>query len=104
MTDSSTEWPFDQAPNVAAITSTHITRRGLPILQVTHYEDDHSWGFQSGLAVTTEDGQVVAMREILTMDETVVEVADLLPGWSAERQMIGGEWKRTKDEWPDDED
>ena len=88
---------------MAAITSTHITRRGLPVLQVTHYEDDHSWGFQSGLAMTTEDGQVVAMREILEMDPTVAEVADLPPGWSAERRTVGGEWKRTKDVWPDEE-
>ncbi len=28
----------------------------------------------------------------------------LPPGWSAERQVVGGEWKRTKDEWTDDED
>ena len=45
--DMGSQWPFDQAPNVAAVTSTHITREGCPILLVTHYEEDHSWSFQS---------------------------------------------------------
>ena len=103
MKDSSTEWPFDQAPNVAAITSTHITERGLPILQVTHYDDDHSWGFQSGLTITTADAQLVLMKNIVQMDQSVFEIADLAPGWSASRQTVGAKWELTKDEWPDDE-
>jgi len=88
---------------VAAVTSIHIVKEGLPVLIVTHYEDDHSWGFQSGLPVTTADAQVVAMSEMMELDPTVSEVADLPPGWSAVRQAFGGEWKLTKDEWPDDD-
>jgi len=72
-------------------------------LLVTHYDDDHSWGFQSGLSMTSSDGQVIAMAEILDYDPTVAEVADLDPGWSAQRQIVGGEWTRTKDEWTEDE-
>ena len=36
MTNTPSEWPFDQAPDVAAMTSTQITRKRLPILLVTH--------------------------------------------------------------------
>ena len=97
------KWPFDQAPNVAAVTSTHITTEGKPILLVTHYRDDHSWGFQSGLPVTTADAQVVGMKEIVKLDSSVAEVADLPPGWSASREAVGKEWVRAKDEWNDDE-
>ena len=96
-------WPFDQGPNVAAITSTHITRDGKPILQITHYDDDDSWGFQSGLPATTEELQLVAMRQIFWIDPTIVEIADLELGWSAEREFVGGAWRRYKDEWPDEE-
>lgn len=96
-------WPFDQAPNVAAITSVHITKQNLPILLVTHYEDDESWGFQSGLPVTTEDSQLVAMKTIMQIDSSVAEVSDLEPGWSAERTAVGAPWKRYKDEWEDGE-
>ena len=96
-------WPFDQAPNVAAVTSTHITKDGADILLVTHYDDDHSWGFQSGLDVTMADAQVVSMKTIFTIDPTIAEIADLEPGWSAEREHVGGPWKKYKDEWPDEE-
>jgi metal-dependent hydrolase (beta-lactamase superfamily II) len=75
----------------------------LPILLVTHYEDDHSWGFQSDRAVTTEDAQVVAMKTILEIDPSVAEIASLAPGYSAVRESVGSEWKITKDEWTRDE-
>lgn len=103
MKSSQLPWPFDQAPNVAAVTSTHITWQRLPILLVTHYEDDHSWGFQSGLPFITADAQIVAMKTIMEIDPSVAEIAGLSPGHSAARESIGGEWKITKDEWPSDE-
>ena len=46
-----------------------------------------------------EDAQLVAMKTVVSIDPTVAEVADLLPGWSAERTSVGGEWSRTQDEW-----
>jgi hypothetical protein len=91
-------WPFDQAPNVIAVTSTHITRDGLPILLVTHYDDDDSWGFQSGQPVTMAEAQLVAMKTVFGFDPTIVEVADLEPGWSAVRESVGREWVRYKDD------
>lgn len=97
------EWLFDQGPNVAAITSTHITKEGKPILQVTHYGDDDSWGFQPGFEILTEDGQVVAMKTIVDLDPTVQEIADLPPGWSADRTEVGGRWTKSKDEFEPDE-
>ena len=95
-------WPFDQAPNVAAITSTHITKDGCPILLVTHYEDDDGWGFQSGKPVTMAEAQLVGMGEIIQRDGSLFEIADLLPGWSAKRTVVGGEWHRYKHEWEDE--
>jgi hypothetical protein len=103
MMDTPRDWPFDQGPRVAAITSTHITKQHLPVLLVTHYEDDDSWGFQSGLPVTTADMQIVAMEEIMKIDPSIAEAAKLLPGWSATRKEVGGEWSQYKDQWPDEE-
>ena len=37
------DWPFDQAENVAAITSKFVVDDNFPILRVVHYSDDHSW-------------------------------------------------------------
>jgi hypothetical protein len=39
-TEPHADCPFDQAPNVAAITSRQVMKLGYPILFVTHYEDD----------------------------------------------------------------
>jgi hypothetical protein len=94
-------WPFDQGPDIAAITSTHITRDALPVLLITHYDDDDSWSFQSGLPVTMADAQVVAMKTVFRFGPSIVEVADLKPGWSAVRDSVGSPWIRSSDE-PED--
>jgi hypothetical protein len=89
------DWPFDQGPNVAAITSDAVLK-GAPVLSVVHYSDDHSWGFTVGLNTQTEDGRVVAMKTIMRLDPTVAEVADLPPGWKAQRTSVGSPWVRQR--------
>ena len=91
------DWKFDQEKNVAAVTSVHITQQNKPILLVSHYSDDHDWAFLSGDPVTIEESQIVSMEEIVTIDPTVVEVASLEPGWTAERKAVGEEWVRYED-------
>jgi len=81
-------WPFDQAPNVAAITTRHVIERRFPILCVTHYSDDHSWGFVCGTTDVTEDGRVISMSEALEIDPTLREVADNLGGAIHVRQTV----------------
>ncbi len=87
-------WLFDQPPNAAAITSKHITFEKKPILLVTHYADDHSWAFLSGEIVSVTEAQVLSMQEIVHIDPTLIQIADLPPGWSANRACIGGGWNR----------
>jgi hypothetical protein len=87
-------WPFDQAPDVAAITTRQVIEQRLPVLSVTHYSDDHSWAFTCGTTEVTEDGRVIAMREALEIDPSLREVADLPPGWTARRQKVGHAWHR----------
>jgi hypothetical protein len=89
-----TGWPFDQGPNVAAVTCRTILG-GAPILVVIHYSDDHSWAFMDGVTWETEEGALVAMKEIVRLDPTVVEVADLPPGWRARRTSVGSPWARS---------
>jgi hypothetical protein len=88
------EWPFDQAKNVAAITTRQVIKDGLPILVVVHYDDDHSWAFTCGTTNEDADGRVIGMGEAFALDATLREIADLKPGWSASRKTIGGEWTR----------
>ncbi len=88
------KWPFDQAPNVAAITTRQVIEDGLPILTVVHYADDDSWAFVCGTSNATEDGRVIGMGTALKLDSTLSTIADLPPGWCAHRCAIGGPWTR----------
>jgi hypothetical protein len=91
-----TDWPFDQAPNVAAITTRQVLEDHLPILRVTHYSDDHDWAFVCGTTDVVEDARVIAMREAFELDPTLRTIADLPPGWTAWREHVGGEWHRAE--------
>jgi hypothetical protein len=86
-------WPFDQAPNVAAITTRQVLE-GRPILRVVHYDDDHSWAFTCGTTNDEADGRVISMEEAVTLDSTIREVSDLPPGWRAWRRAAGRKWQR----------
>ena len=88
------DWPFDQAENVAAITSKFVLEENYPILHVVHYSDDHSWAFTCGTTDNSEDGRVIAMSQAVKLDPTICELADLPPGWGASRDKVGAEWNR----------
>jgi hypothetical protein len=92
------DWPFDQTPNVAAITTRQVIQDRLPILCVTHYSDDNSWAFFCGTTDKTEDGRVIGMGTALKLDPTLRTIADLPPGWTALREYVGGPWQRFEDE------
>jgi hypothetical protein len=93
--DHAPDWPFDQGPSVAAITVRAILD-GDPILHVTHDEDDHGWQFLDGRSVDADDARVVAMSEVVALDKSVREVADLPPGWVAWREGPGQPWQRRR--------
>ena len=93
----SEDWPLDQAPDVAAITTRQVIEQKLPILCVSHYSDDHSWAFVCGTTDVTEDGRVIAMSEALEIDPTLRALADLPPGWTARRERVGSKWERVYD-------
>ena len=93
------EWPFDQEPNVAALTTRQVLELNYPVLVVTHYEDDHSWAFVCGTTDDVDDGKLICMSEVLLIDETLRAIADLPPGWSARRKDKDSEWIRTEDDF-----
>lgn len=94
----SEEWPFDQAPNVAAITTRQVIDMNCPIRQVAHYADDHSWAFLCGTTEETDDYRAIHMEDALKLDETLRSIADLPPGWSAWRDSNDAPWQRYQEE------
>jgi len=91
------EWPFDQEPDAAAITTRQVLRSRFPILTVVHYADDHSWAFVCGTTRETKDGRVISMDDALRIDPTLASIADLPPGWVAKRSKVGAPWSRAPD-------
>jgi hypothetical protein len=87
-------WPFDDSPNLAVITTRQITDQGVPILFVSHDGNDGGWQFLTGGPLIEEDARVVALRRIWTLDPSVGELADLPLGWQASRGTVREKWRR----------
>jgi hypothetical protein len=90
------DWPFDQPRNCATITTTHVLRGGHDIIYVFHDEDDHGWQFHWAGEKDVADSMVVCLSEIVDHDPSVLDVADLPPGWKAWREKRGAAWHRAK--------
>ncbi|HYX72451.1 MAG TPA: hypothetical protein VE732_06755 [Nitrososphaera sp.] len=93
---SKEDWPFDDPPSVAVITTTHIIRAGKPILLVSHDEDDGSWQFLPGDEISEDDAMVVGLGEILEIDSSLASLANLPLGWSATRKTKDSVWRLLK--------
>jgi hypothetical protein len=89
-------WPFDQPRNCAVITLRPIVFEGKPILHVTHDEDDHGWQFLGREDADPDQASVVTLEEIVQLDPSVLEVADLPPGWHAWRGSMESAWQRSR--------
>ena len=93
----SDEWPFDQEPNCAVITLRQIVDGSEPILHICHDGEDHGWQFLGGGDAHEEDAAVIGLGEIVKLDPSVLQVADIPPGWHAWRQSPDHEWVREED-------
>ena len=91
--DPNEPWPWDQAPNVAAVTVRSVLEGG-PVLIVSHDADDDGWQFLDGRDVDASEARLIAMRKVLVIDPTLRDVADLPPGWMARRDHAEGAWTR----------
>ena len=87
-------WPFDQPRNCAVVTVKAIIYGELPILYVSHEEDDYGWQFLHDNPVSMGDVSVVALREILELDPSILKLADLPAGRVATRRSVRSEWER----------
>jgi hypothetical protein len=94
---STDPWPFDQPRNCASFVTREVMDREEPILLVTHDSDDHGWQFIGSSDGTPENARIIALHEAVALDPSVVELADLPPGWHAQRDAVGEPWIRAAD-------
>lgn len=88
------DWPFDQPRNCTTITMRQVLDGLEPILLVSHDIEDHCWQFIGTTDANVADGRVVCLEHMADLDPTVLEVADLPPGWQAVRDEVGEPWRR----------
>jgi hypothetical protein len=85
-------WPFDQPRNCASFTVRQVMQKEEPILVVSHAEEDHSWSFVGTSGFRMADAMLVGLEEVVNIDMTILELADLPPGWQATRESPGHPW------------
>ena len=87
-------WPFDDPTNVTAVTTVHVLEGRLPVLLVTHDEDDGMWQVLCGTTNEPKDGRIVCLGCMYLRDSTLGEIADLPRGWRAWRASATSPWQR----------
>jgi hypothetical protein len=93
-TPTGAPWPFAQSGESGVITMRQILERTEPILFVSHDADDDRWQFFGTTDANVADGRVVALKEIVALDATVLALADLPRGWQAARSAPDAPWER----------
>lgn len=91
-------WPFDQKENVAALTTKNVMKNKYPVLFVSHYSDDDSWGFFCGTTNDPKECMVVSMKEVIDLDKTLFTISNLKSGMNAKRKKLESEWEIFKEE------
>jgi hypothetical protein len=80
---------------VAAISLRDVMEGRSPILLVTHDEDDGTWQFLDGRDNSDPDDAVVlCLEEVLQLDSSISQLADLPLGWRAWREDVNQPWMR----------
>jgi hypothetical protein len=90
-------WNFEDPKNLAVISTRKIFRSGAWIAYASHDADDGSWQFYGNEAEVDHDDLIlVGLVEVVELDETVAQLADLPLGWHAWRYTKTSPWKRAK--------
>lgn len=91
-------WLFEDQPNVAVITTKNILNNSSDILQVWHDKDDGMWQFLDSTDIDEEDALIVSLKEIVELDNSILQLYSLPLGWVAFRNNRNSEWKTINSE------
>lgn len=90
------DWKFPNPKNSAVITSVKVLNSEEWIAHVSHDEDDGGWQFLDRNTLDEKDARIVSLLEIVQLDPTVAELANLTIGWHAWRERKDAPWQRSK--------
>lgn len=89
-------WKFNDKKNTAVFTTVQVINREMPILYVSHDEDDGTWQFHDGSDASIRNAMVVTLSEIISVDITINQLSELPLGWIATRDSVNDLWKIEK--------
>ncbi|PUV21073.1 hypothetical protein [Sphingobacterium athyrii] len=73
-------------PTEAVLTTSFVLNKTDQITRVYHHQEDGMWEFISERAVEESDYKVISMEEILNIDEGLLSLSDMEPGFFAYRK------------------
>lgn len=88
------KWKFCDVENTFVFTTRQVVSENMPILYVSHDEDDGAWQFHHGENVSIEDAMVVSLAKMVDLDDTLNQLFDLPLGWIAIRKSRNDFWER----------
>jgi hypothetical protein len=93
-----TEKKFKEPDNTAVFTTKFVVTDDKDITMVTHEKEDGAWQFFSDddFDDYRDVIKVVGLGQIVKIDSTILELADLPVGFSAKRKYKGDKWVITE--------
>ena len=87
-------WRFSEPPHTAVFLSQTVFDGAEPVVYVSRDAEACDWQFL-GDSMSGGGGPVIScFHHIIDKDPSLTELADLLPGWCAERRQPGEPWTR----------
>jgi len=86
---------FKEPANTACVMCKHVLREHLPILCVSHEQDDGTWQFLCYVRdhdIGNNDFLLVALHTATDLDPTIDQISDLPLGFIATRTAVGQPW------------
>lgn len=72
-------------PNEAVLTTSFVLDKEDQITRVYHYLEDGMWEFGGDTMVEESDSRVVSLEEMIKLDNTLISLSNMDPGYFAYR-------------------
>jgi hypothetical protein len=86
---------FKEPNNTAVFTTKFVVEDKKDITTVYHFAEDGAWQFSSDdIAESFEEvARVVGLGQIISLDGSILQIADLPEGYCAQRNFKNDSWK-----------
>ena len=91
------DWKFPSSPHTRAFLSETVHQGKEPVTYVSHDAEDGVWQFLGDSMSDGGEPVLSCLHHPVDNDPSLRELADLPPGWSAQRAKPGEPWIRRKD-------